>query len=408
MFVLAPQETLGYNCHMNLKKRIRALNVVIALHEYTQLGPGHDLRQFLLEKAINNLLFITHPLLYDKESYQKSSGCKFYIHGQFFHQTNARHWRLPEPFLYVKDFLYTLFWVFSQKVHQNLFVGLDPLNALSGIALKQAGFVDKVVYYSIDYFPRRFKNPLMNKIYHLGDRLAVRFSDETWNVGARMAQARKEYGNMRSNDYARQYVLPIGVWLSNVKRESNFDSHKLVFAGHLLDHMGVDLAIKALPLIIKHAPNASLQIIGRGPVEEELRRFSRDLGIERNVTFSGWIEKRQEFIKELSGSAIGVATFNTKILDDKVRNADPGKIKDYMVAGLPVIVTRAIFNYDKIQRTLCGVVIDYNTHEFASAVLKLMNNPPLLRKYKKNALLYVSQFDWELLFTKALLRLLAK
>lgn len=396
---------------MDFNQLIKQKNVLITTHEHTKGGVAHVLRNFLLEKSPKNLLFIAHPLLYIEESYSKSSYFEFYANGKLEKNHTGYHWMLPEQLLYIKDFIYTLYWTIKTGAKYDLVFAIDPLNAISGIILKILGRADKVVHYSIDYFPQRFENPAMNKIYHSLDKLAVRFSDETWNVGARMARARALGNGMRADVYKkRQFHVPIGVWFAKIKRKpiAQFDKKKLIYAGGFVPYMGIDLVIRALPKILKKVPGTTLDIIGRGEEGEDWKNLAQELGVEKQVRFEDWMEDREAFHLRLSGAAIGLAPFNYHILDDKVKNADPGKIKDYTSVGLPVITTKAIYTWRDIEKFKCGIVIGYNENEFVKAVIKLLQNRHLLLQYRKNAVKYAKQFDWEKLFTENLSRILDK
>lgn len=397
--------------HNKFDQKVKDSNILILFHEHVTGGVAHILRDYLLEKSPNKLLFIAHPLLYIKESYKKSSYFEFYVNGKLRKKHTAFHWALPEQLLYLKDFIYALYWTFKTNTKYNVIVALDPLNTVAGLAIKILGRADKVVYYSIDYFPQRFENPVMNRIYHSIDKLAVRFSDETWNVGARMAKARALGNGMRADVYKkRQFHVPIGVWFAKIKRKpvSQFNKNKLIYAGGFVPYMGIDLAIRALPKILKKVPNCTLELIGRGGAGEDWKKLARQLRVEKHISFRDWMENREVFHKHLSGAAVGLAPFNYHILDDKVKNADPGKIKDYTSVGLPVITTKAIYTWHDIEKFKCGVVIDYNENEFAKAVVKFLQNRSLLLQYRKNAVKYAKQFDWEKLFTENLSRVLNK
>lgn len=356
-------------------------------------------------------MFTAHPLIYIKESYKKSSYFEIYQNGKLKKKHTAYHWKLPEQLLYLKDFLYTILWAFKTNAKYDVIVALDPLNAFAGIALRILRRTDKVVHYSIDYFPKRFENPVMNWVYHKIDKLAVKYSDETWNLGARMLKARALGNGMTADIYKKkQFHVPIGVWLAKIKRKpiSQFNNRKLVFAGGFVRYMGMDLVIQALPKILKKVPGVTLDIIGRGEEDENWKKLARDLGIENQINFEDWMEDREAFHFRLSQAAIGVAPFNYHILDDKVKNADPGKIKDYTSVGLPVITTKAIYTWRDIEKFKCGIIIDYKAESLANAVIRLLTNQKLLLEYRKNAIKYVKQFDWDVIFRKNLERILDK
>jgi glycosyltransferase involved in cell wall biosynthesis len=170
--------------------------------------------------------------------------------------------------------------------------------------------------------------------------------------------------------------------------------------------MGVDLVICALLKIIKKIPGISLDIIGMGAGENDLKNLTRRLKLTKQVRFYSWMSDRKSFEDKLSTAAIGLALFNTKILDDKIKNADPGKIKDYMLCGLPVITTNALATYKDVEKAEAGIVIDYNENEFINAVCTILSNKKTLETYRKNAHKFVRQFDWGVLLDKQFKRLL--
>lgn len=390
-------------------QKVKESSILIVAHEDVKGGLTHTLRNFLLEKKPSKLLFIAHPLLYFKENYKKSSYFEFYTNGKLQKMNSAYRWWFPEQLLYIKDVIYTILWTFKTNTKYDLVISLDPLNAVAGIILRTLGRTNKVVHYSIDYFPTRFENPLMNKIYHLIDKFAVRYSDETWNLGARMAKARAERNGMTGPEYKRrQHHMPIGVWMAKIKRKSprEFDKKKLIFAGGFVPYMGVDLVIRSLPVILKKVPGVTFDIIGRGEEEQNWKKLAKDLEVEKQVNFENWMEDREAFHHRLSGAALGMAPFNYHILDDKVKNADPGKIKDYTSSGLPVITTKAVYTHKEITNGKCGIIIDYSVNDLSNAVIKLLTNPKLLLEYRKNAVKYASQFDWDRLFTENISRVI--
>lgn len=389
-------------------KNILSHKKIILVTHYRIYSAAQALCDFIRNNRCNELLYISHPLpLRNIEETEKS----FF---EISHEKVVSNKSVAKKKFYnivLSSFLemwLTFKWVFASKNTYDLYVGVDNLNALYGLILKKIGKVRRVAYYTIDYFPNRFENRLMNRIYHFIDKLCVKFADETWNVSKVMVDAREKYNNMNRELYGRQHTVPIGIWYDNAPRKdfSRINKKKLIFVGHLLPHMGVDLIVKAMPEILKKIPDAKLEVIGGGEEEDSLRKLSDDLGVSGSIKFWGWIRDRAKLEKTMSDGSIGLATFNTEILDDKVKNADPGKIKDYMLLGMPVIATNAISTADVIEKTKCGIIIRYNTSDLANSVVRLLDNPNLLKKYRENALKYVAQFDYNKIFSKNLSRAL--
>lgn len=356
---------------------------------------SQNLKTFLLENYKADLLYIYHPMLDIKEGYQISSAYDFFSNNHLAETAKAYHWKLYWPTLYIKDVLYTLFWCFKLKRRFDIYFAAGNLNPVAGIILRKFGIVKKVVYISLDYYPIRFKNRFFNWIYFQLDKFCVRLSDETWNVSPTIAKAREKKMGIRGDKYSRQYTVRGGIWFYKAKRLtfSKINRKKIVYRGMLLDHMGVDLAIKAMPLILKQIPDLIFEIIGIGEEEKKLKNLARSLKVSKNILFHGFVKGRQSLEEVLSDGALGLATFNTDIAYEKVRNSDPGKIKDYMLMGIPVITTNAVYFHQEITNRRCGLVIEYKPEELAAAVIKLLKNSNLLKEYRQNATRFIEKFD---------------
>src|SRR3972149_11366644 len=140
-----------------MRNKLSGKKAVIVFHGST-IGPAHDLRDYLLKEGIGELLFISHPLLYIKDNFGKSSTCEIFREKKLIKTKVSFHWVLPEHLLYLKDSFYTLFWSLTLIGKFDYFFGLGNLNAFAGFILKAIGGVNKVIYYVIDYIPKSFVN----------------------------------------------------------------------------------------------------------------------------------------------------------------------------------------------------------------------------------------------------------
>lgn len=385
----------------------RKLTFIIAFHEAIPIGPSFDLKKFLFLDPPKKLFFISHPLLYNKLAYKNSSRCEYYEYGKLVSKKKAYHWILPELIHYIKDIIYSFIWCGFKSSKYDIYVGLNPLNALVGIILRKIGKVRRVVYYSIDYFPKRFEHSLMNKIYHNIDKLCVKFADETWNVSPNMVTSRQEYHHDQSL-VGKQFTVPIVAWVKNINRKklNEIDKNKLVFIGLLDRSSGVELIIKALPKIIKKIKDIKVEVIGGGPGLPLLKNLARRLKVYSRIIFHDWVTDRKKVEDLISRAAVGLVLFDNKIFGTEIKNADPMKIKDYMSLGLTIISTDAILTADEIEKSRSGIIIHYNEDELVDAVVKLLGNDKFLQKYRDNAVKYISKFDGEIIYGKSLKRLI--
>lgn len=369
-------------------------NFCIVTYETFPNPITQNLRMYLLENYNCDLLYIFHPQLDSNEGYQMTSGFNWFKNNKLTESKKAYHWKGYWPFLYIKDILYTFFWCLKFKKRFDVYFACGNLNPVAGLILRSVGVVKKVVYQSIDYYPKRFENKFFDWLYFQLDKICVRFSDETWNISEMIAIAREKKTGIRGI-YNKQYTVRGGVWFFKTKRLPfiKINRNKMVYRGTLLAHMGVDLAIEAMPLILKKIPNLVFEIIGTGEEEQNLKHLAANLGVSKNIIFYGFVEGRKKLEQILSDAALGIATFNTFLYGDKIKNSDPGKIKDYMLKGMPVITTDAFFYSKQISESKSGLVISYNVKELAEGVIRLMQSKNLLKKYRENATEFIEKFD---------------
>lgn len=373
--------------------------VVIATHIMVY-GAAHALRDYLNKQKVNQLLYIGHPI----NEASSSSVSELYKQGKRIKKKNFTRNHLSS-FNYFIDFFLTLKWVFQERTKFALFIGIDNLNCLAGLILKKLNRVDQVYYYSIDFSPIRFKNKFLNFIYHQIETYCVKKADQTWNTSPRVAQGRQKFLNLSSQDFPPK-VVPIGVWNDQIKKRpfSEVKKHQLLFVGHLLEKQGIQKVLEAIPEVIKKIPDFNFLIVGGGEYQLFLKKKVNQLRINDHVQFTGWVKERCRLDNLLSESAAAIAVYKPE--KDQLYNftyyADPTKLKDYLSAGLPIILTNVPHNAKTIKKKGCGLVVPYQTEAIAQAIIKLLSDPQKLKKYRQNALQYVKTFDWSKIFEKAL------
>jgi glycosyltransferase involved in cell wall biosynthesis len=376
--------------------------VAIATH-YLIYGAPQALRDYLIQKKAGEVRYISVPLFAD--------GNRIYFEKiKKGRPVEKRESRLRTRFVivnYLIGFFFTLKKCIESGEKIDVFIGVDNLNAFAGIILKKLGIAKKVVFYTIDYVPKRFDNFVLNELYHWLDAFCVRNCDQTWNVSKRIEQARREYHGLCGRRYERQIVVPIGVWPDKVKVRpfEKIRKHRLLFIGHLLQKQGVQYVLDAIPAIVKQIPDFDFLVVGGGEYENELKKQAKRLGIEDCVTFTGWVKERKKIDSLMADSAVAIAMYQK--YDEKgnisfTYFADPTKIKDYLSAGLPVIMTDVPHNAREIERKGCGKVIRLDSKDIAAAVVSMMRNEKSLRTYRSNARKCALIFDWNVIFGRAL------
>ncbi len=309
---------------------------------------------------------------------------------------------MPELVRYAAEVRHTVRSIIKNGVSYDLFIGIDSLNALAGIILKKLGRVRRVAFYTIDFVPKRFTNPVLNSLYHRIDRLCVTQADITWNLSPRMVEGREKVSNYPKRLRAKQRTMPIGVWWSKnkVAPASKIKHNQAIFVGHVTEKQGVQVVIEAIPRILRSIPNFHLEIVGDGPYRRALEQLVADKNLKRVVSFRGFVTSDRAVEQMVSRSGVTLALYRKKD-DPFTYYADPGKLKVYLAAGVPVILTDLPAVARAIARAKAGLLVEYDSTSVAQAIIKILKNPVLAARYRRNARAFAKQFDWPTIFEKA-------
>jgi len=390
---------ISYYLAMKLSKDS---SVLILSHFYKRTqsggGPPQEIRDFFLPK-VKSIYYIEHPVPYATDH---RSSMTVYENGAFKRQLFTPSLVGPQIVFYMLDPLITLYFLIRARVGFDLCVALDNLNTVSVLPFKKVGIIKKLVFYTIDYNPKRFENKTLNSIYHFIDRLACYHSDKIWILSEKMITARKKNG-VNPKKTAPSIDLPMGANLERIKilPLSKIKRKQIVYAGYLLEKQGVQLIIESMPKIISLVSDAKFVIIGQGEFEKPLKALVRKLKLERHVEFKGFIKTHEGVEKILCQSAIGIAPYVTDS-DSYTQYTDPGKPKLYLGCGLPVVITDVPQVARVISSKKAGVVIDYSVKSAIKALITLFSNDRLYKEYRKNAIELSKKYNTNSLIANAL------
>ena len=257
-----------------------------------------------------------------------------------------------------------------------------------------------LVYYTIDYIPNRFGQSLLNRFYHWLDRTGVAASSWTWNLSTRMAEARAKRWETHSLDF-RQITVPMGTHeLKNQKAKGKRQKNGIIFMGHLRKGQGVETLLEATAIAIKQIPDLTLTIVGGGELLGPLKDQAKSLGINQHVTFTGFIASNDEMRQHLLTATLAIALYeNTP--DNYTRYTDPGKPKEYLAAGLPVLISDVPAIARQIEAAGAGLVVDDDPTALAAAMTQLLKDPHQLATTQTAALKLSKTFHWDAIYDAA-------
>lgn len=352
-------------------------------------GPPEDIKEFFLSR-VGLIDYVGYPFPHADFNYIY---VRRYLNGFLLKESRFPIFMGPEWLQYLQHFFLTLFIVFIARSKYTLCFALDDLSVLSVVLFRWIRRIEKLVYYSIDYTPVRFKNLILNHLYHLADRLSCRYSDVVWVVAKHMVQAREENG-VDVEKGAPFVEVPIGFHRNEINLQPlrKVDMFHLVFVGILWEKQGLQIVLDAMPQISKRFPKVHLTIIGTGEYESVLKRKAVSMGLNKEVAFLGFIRNHREIEDILTKAGVGLAPYKPDPTS-VTYFADPAKIKLYLGCGLPIVTTSVPAISGDLEKNKAGVVVSYTSEDFCKAVFRLLGNAKLYSLYRNNAIRMSKEFD---------------
>ena len=152
----------------------------------------------------------------------------------------------------------------------------------------------------------------------------------------------------------------------------------LFYVGRIDPKKGVDLLLHSFQKIVKNHDDLFLVITGTGIKEyvDKIKKMSKDLDINKNVKFSGFVSEDEKL--ELYESAkMHIVTSHSDVHTTTAIEA--------MAMGTPVVITKAS-DFPEIDDYKAGITVDTNIDSIYNAVEELLQDEKKLKEYSKNAL----------------------
>jgi len=157
---------------------------------------------------------------------------------------------------------------------------------------------------------------------------------------------------------------------------------RLIHTGYIMENRGLQDVLRAIKILVFRGSPVVLRIIGKGPYAGELKRLTRELEIEKHVEFIPMLPP-QEVARSLADGDIGVCAY---LLTRQAHQTLPGKLFEYMAAGLPVISSARKPVVRIVEKEKCGVI--YPSREpqvIADALISMLSDPVRLVEMGKRA-----------------------
>ncbi|WMP18897.1 glycosyltransferase [Thiothrix lacustris] len=177
-----------------------------------------------------------------------------------------------------------------------------------------------------------------------------------------------DYFLLLNNDITAKPDL-VGQLVEYTQQQAN----QLLFTGRLVEKKGVKYLLQALKEVSKQLPDTTLVIVGSGPLQADLESMTKDLGLTRQVTFTGRLEHKA-LVRLYQESTVAVFPF-VQAKDGDMEGLGL-VMAEAMGCGCPVIACDLPAVRDVIMHEDAGYLVESgNISALSRAVLTYLHNP---------------------------------
>lgn len=157
---------------------------------------------------------------------------------------------------------------------------------------------------------------------------------------------------------------------------------RIVNAARLHENKNQEMLIRAFATFCKCHGEYTLSFYGEGPIEDELKSLSEELGIKDKVKFHGNVKNIHEQIADA-----GIFALSSNV------EGMPNALLEAMMMGLPCISTNCTGAKEVIRNMQNGILVDMkDENAMAMAMAYMADHPDEAEKMRRQAMDSVEQF----------------
>lgn len=293
----------------------------------------------------------------------------------------------PIWFAYLVQSFQLLFLVLGSKQSYDILIAQNSLLAFLGVILRTFGKCKKVIFFSHGIDKNRFRNSLLNETYRSLEKFSATRSDFNWFLSKNMIPIRQKQGIGNK----KLFWIPSTVPIKTVMRKKTGSRNKIVFLGNIDEKNGAGILPQMVTYIKRSFPEVILDVMGNGYLFKKLKEDVKKLHLEDNINLLGHLPY-DKFSSRLTNYSIGIAPYaysETSLTP----LSDSLKMRLYLAAGLPVVITKGFWFSDEIEKNRLGFAVKDNADSFAEAILKLLTDQKLNQEIRNRALTYSKKLD---------------
>ena len=358
-------------------------------------GPAQPLVRYLNDRGAAAVTMIQHPLVLEGPAEHRVT---YFEDGEWVRTRELKRPSRP-PYTYVLDP------ITPAKISRcDAWIGFNCLVTAQGLLMRRLGVVRRVVHWNVDFVPDRFGSRAMTRAYEWLDRQCCVRADGRVELSDAAFRGRLDAYHLDAASCPAE-LIPMGSWTAAAPKTSvdRLAEPHLVFLGHVVERMGLPLLLDVVEILRGRGRYVHTDVIGSGPALPGLQADAQRRGLSDAITWHGFIAEFADVERILAAACVALAPYETSG-DSFSRFADPGKLKAYLGAGLPIVLTDVPPNARDLADHAGASVVPPDAHKFVDAIEELLDDPRRWEAGHHASLEYSRRFDWATMFDGSLPR----
>ena len=167
----------------------------------------------------------------------------------------------------------------------------------------------------------------------------------------------------------------------------------LIYHGAILERYGLDILVRAVPLLLADIPDLQVEIYGRGDFMPTAQGLVQALGVADHIRFHEHMPLEM-MRAAVAGADVGVVPMRRDVFTDTIL---PTKLMEYAHMGVPAVVARTATTSEYFPDDTVAYFTPEDPADLAQQVLRLHREPETARALARAVQArFTAQHHWKL------------
>jgi len=174
---------------------------------------------------------------------------------------------------------------------------------------------------------------------------------------------------------------------ANFRHRFGIDASRpvMVHVGRIAHEKNIDFLLRMMVRVVEEVSDALLLVAGEGPALEHCERLAQELGLEKNILFVGYLDRKHELLECYRAGDVFVFASRTETQGLVLLEA--------MAQGVPVVSTAHMGTLDILEAGRGCVVVEESEAFFAEVVRGLLLDPAKRERLGEDARDYAATWS---------------